>query len=289
VSYGKGIKFCNKDNNYDIEHRCNTLSGSSGGPILNLTTNKVIGIHKGAINKNSIAKFNIGTLLKFPLNEIKNNINKNNIKNEINMEVNINVEDTNNKIYFLNNVSEINDSNTELYINNIKHEFKKYFEPTNQGIYSIKLKFNFNFKSCSGLFLGCKNLKSIDLSSFNTKDVINMSRMFENCIQLESVNFSSFNTRNVSNMIRMFYNCRNLKRIDLSSFDTKNVKYMNQMFYKCINLKTIDLTHFDLKNVCEMKSMFYFENVFNGGINVNKEAYEKIKELNSFITKFSCF
>ena len=286
VSYGKGIKIIN---NYDIEHRCNTLSGSSGGPILNLTTNKVIGIHKGAINKNNNVKFNIGTLLKFPLNEIKNNINKNNIKNEINMEVNINVEDTNNKIYFLNNVSEINDSNTELYINNIKHEFKKYFEPTNQGIYSIKLKFNFYFKSCSGLFLGCKNLKSIDLSSFNTKDVINMSRMFENCIQLESVNFSSFNTRNVSNMIRMFYNCRNLKRIDLSSFDTKNVKYMNQMFYKCINLKTIDLTHFDLKNVCEMKSMFYFENVFNGGINVNKEAYEKIKELNSFITKFSCF
>ena len=61
------------------------------------------------------------------------------------------------------------------------------------------------------------------------------------------------------------------------------------MFYKCINLKTIDLTQFDLKNVCEMKSMFNFQNVLNGGIKVNKKAYKKIKELNSFITKFSCF
>ena len=69
VSYGKGIKIIN---NYDIEHRCNTLSGSSGGPILNLTTNKVIGIHKGAINKNNNVKFNIGTLLKFPLEDLKN-------------------------------------------------------------------------------------------------------------------------------------------------------------------------------------------------------------------------
>ena len=197
------------------------------------------------------------------------------------------MEDTNNKIYFLNNVSEINDSNTELYINNIKHEFNKYFEPTNQGMYSIKLKFNFYFKSCSGLFLGCKNLKSIDLSSFNTKGVTNMSRMFENCSNLDFINLSSFDTKNVSNMIRMFYNCKNLKRIDLSSFDTKNVKFMNQMFYKCINLKTIDLTNFNFKNVIDMKSMFYFDNVRNGGIKVNNESYEKIKELNSFITKFS--
>ena len=87
VSYAKGIKIIN---NYDIEHKCNTLSGSSGGPILNLTTNKVIGIHKGAINKNNNVKFNIGTLLKFPLNEINNNKNKSNIKNEKNMEVKIN-------------------------------------------------------------------------------------------------------------------------------------------------------------------------------------------------------
>ena len=67
VSYGKGIKI--SDNNIDLVHKCNTLKGSSGGPILNLTTNKVIGIHNGFIQKSN-ENINIGTLLKFPLNEL---------------------------------------------------------------------------------------------------------------------------------------------------------------------------------------------------------------------------
>ena len=39
------------DNN-TIEHTCNIDSGSSGSPILDLITNKIIGIHKGAGKSN---------------------------------------------------------------------------------------------------------------------------------------------------------------------------------------------------------------------------------------------
>ena len=50
----------------EIIHLCCTDSGSSGSPILNLKTNKIIGIHKEAcINFN----FNKGTFLKKPINE----------------------------------------------------------------------------------------------------------------------------------------------------------------------------------------------------------------------------
>ena len=70
ISYGCGIE---KLNNYNIKHLCNTKPGSSGGPILNLLTNKVIGIHKAFIEKE---KYNIETFIKFPLNEF-------NKKNEI--------------------------------------------------------------------------------------------------------------------------------------------------------------------------------------------------------------
>ena len=59
VSFGYGIETV-KDNEFDISHKCNTEIGSSGGPILNLSTNKVIGIHKAFINRK---KFNIGKLL----------------------------------------------------------------------------------------------------------------------------------------------------------------------------------------------------------------------------------
>ena len=72
VSYGKGFILKNTENNYDIEHKCNTLFGSSGSPILNLTNNKVIGIHKGCVKIKDEVILNIGTLLKFPLKELKN-------------------------------------------------------------------------------------------------------------------------------------------------------------------------------------------------------------------------
>ena len=68
VSFGKGIK---KLDNYDIKHLCHTEPGSSGGPILSRMTNKVIGIHKGSIGKGK-CDYNIGTFLKYPLNEVKN-------------------------------------------------------------------------------------------------------------------------------------------------------------------------------------------------------------------------
>ena len=48
-------------------HNCTTDNGSFGSPILNLQTNKVIGIH----NKSSI-NYNIGTLLKLPIKDFIN-------------------------------------------------------------------------------------------------------------------------------------------------------------------------------------------------------------------------
>ena len=123
VSFGYGLK---KLDQYYIKHFCNTESCSSGGPILNLSTNKVIGIHKGCMKSQNRDKFNIGTLLKYPLIDIKE------IINEIKMEVKIeNSWDINRDIYFLGRgelqlleedafrgdiyieVTELNESNTE--------------------------------------------------------------------------------------------------------------------------------------------------------------------------------
>ena len=76
VSYGI-IKCIDLSNNYDIYHLCSTEKGSSGSPILNLSNNKIIGIHKGSIN---VRDFNKGTLLKYPIKEFNN---KNKLKNNI--------------------------------------------------------------------------------------------------------------------------------------------------------------------------------------------------------------
>ena len=58
VSYGKLIDI----NSFEIKHICNTEHGSSGSPILNLSNNKVIGIHKQS--SDNVSK---GTFLKFPI------------------------------------------------------------------------------------------------------------------------------------------------------------------------------------------------------------------------------
>ena len=62
------------------------------------------------------------------------------------------------------------------------------------------------------MFDGCSSLKSIDLSSFNTTNVKDMSSMFWKCSSLKSLDLSSFNTTNVNNMLGMFYGCSSLKK-----------------------------------------------------------------------------
>ena len=104
VSYGVLTKI----NNYDILHKCSTEKGSSGSPILNLNTNKVIGIHK----EGTIFNFNKGTLLKFPLNDFLNK-NNNIFINQINDNINFND----------NHINSLNQNNVE---DNININYKKY-------------------------------------------------------------------------------------------------------------------------------------------------------------------
>ena len=52
----------------------------------------------------------------------------------------------------------------------------------------------------NGMFYGCKLLNNIDLSNFNTQNVINMARMFYGCKNIKNINLSNFNTENVNDM-----------------------------------------------------------------------------------------
>ena len=69
VSYGI-LRDINQ-NEGKLRHLCSTISGSGGAPIINLKNLKIIGIHVGS---NMNYKYNIGTFLKYPINEF---INKN--------------------------------------------------------------------------------------------------------------------------------------------------------------------------------------------------------------------
>ena len=80
------------------------------------------------------------------------------------------------------------------------------------------------------MFLGCSSLESIDLSSFNTNNVTNMSCMFCKCSSLKSIDLSSFNTNNVTNMSFMFFGCSSLKKENVKL--NKNEKNILRELYE---------------------------------------------------------
>lgn len=83
VSYGV-IKSIDLSKNYDIYHLCCTDKGSSGSPILNILTNKIIGIHKGTVNNQN---YNKGTILYYPLKEYFSQISKKMVIKPLKMQI----------------------------------------------------------------------------------------------------------------------------------------------------------------------------------------------------------
>jgi len=180
--------------------------------------------------------------------------------------MNITKKDINDKpIYFLDdlnfehdNLQELNESNTELYINNKKYKYKKYFIPEKEGEYEIYLKFNINLTDCSYMFAGCGKIKYIDFTFFNTINIINMKYMFYKCKNLKYINLFSPDIRNVTDMRRMFYECSLLEFLpDISKWDIRKVKDLSEMFLNCKSLKSLPgISKWDMKNVNDMSNIF---------------------------------
>ena len=101
-------------------------------------------------------------------------------------------------------------------------------------------------------------LRYLNLSNFDTSNVTNMKNMFQCQNFLGELNLSHFNTSKVTDMSNMFSHCSNLTSLDLSSFNTSNVADISNMFYDCNNLTSLDLSNFDTSNVLQMVCVFYY-------------------------------
>ena len=96
---------------------------------------------------------------------------------------------------------------------------KKYAK--NEGFNVVKgcgveIHFNEAVKGLSGFFdafydINMKYLSFVDLSNFDTSQVIYMNSMLYGCSSLESLDLSNFDTSKVTNMRSMFYNCSSLE------------------------------------------------------------------------------
>ena len=101
-------------------------------------------------------------------------------------------------------------------------------------------------------FFGMKYLESITgISYLNTSEVTSMALMFDQCKELTSLDLSSWNTSKVTTMELMFYNCINLTSIYVyNGWNTNMVNVSTDMFLNCTSLvggkgTTYDAGHVD--------------------------------------------
>ena len=172
---------------------------------------------------------------------------KKKIKNEIKITLRVRKIDIKrgNDIYFLEsdlfskegepehkNINDLNDTNTEIYIDNKKTSFIKFIPSTLPAKdYEIRIVFKKQMTDCSYMFRGCTNIIKLDLSSFDSSNVVDMKHMFSICSLIEAINLSNLKTEKVIDMSYMFNKCLSLEKLEFpSSFTTKNVNNMEFMF-----------------------------------------------------------
>ena len=92
----------------------------------------------------------------------------------------------------------------------------------------------------SYFFENFTNLEKISgFENLGTKTITNLAGVFSGCSSLRTIDLSSWDTSNVIIMSRMFNQCSSLKELDLSSFSTESLTSIHYMFADCQSLRTI--------------------------------------------------
>ena len=142
--------------------------------------------------------------------------------------------------------------------NNSDYEIKAWFDATEKTIYYYSAAEKIHLApNSSSMFLWFTKVKDIDLATFETSEVTDMSQMFKYCKDLTSLNLSNFDTRNVTNMPRMFEYLTSLTTLNLSNFNTENVVDMRDMFGSMHVLTNLNIASFRTPRVRDMSGMFY--------------------------------
>ena len=122
-----------------------------------------------------------------------------------------------------------------------------------------------NVTNMRGMFASNRSLTDIDLSSFNTSKVTDMSIMFRGCEKLRDVNDiceESFDVSNVKDMSGMCQGCKSLEWVGFGyNWDTSRVTNMASMFADCESLEKfgddiLPYKEIDTSNVTSFENMF---------------------------------
>ena len=102
------------------------------------------------------------------------------------------------------------------------------------------------------MFIQCKKLKKIiGIENLDVSKLRCANCMFSYCEKLVELDLTNWNPVSLQNAQQMFFNCSNLKIIkNIENWQLPNIKEVSYMFYKC-NKLDIDLSNWDLTNIKE--------------------------------------
>ena len=92
------------------------------------------------------------------------------------------------------------DKPNEVYVYKVKKDQVSSQYNFNEGDNEVILIWNKTITSCNCLFYGCKDIKEIDFSNFDSSNVIYMRYMFNECSSLISLDLSNFDTSELTDI-----------------------------------------------------------------------------------------
>ena len=106
------------------------------------------------------------------------------------------------------------------------------------------------------MFYGCKSLRKLDVSSWDTSNISECHAVFDECESLTELDVSGWDTSNMTNMSGLFFGCKNLTKLDVSGFDTGRVTTFSSMFRDCAKLTELDVSNWNTSSAQQMGAMF---------------------------------
>ena len=204
VEFSSGvIKNIFEDNT--ISHLCTTKTGSSGGPLINILNHKVIGLHKGSKKGKD---FNLGTLLKIPIQEFNQKFN-NNINSQFKMQNNSFINNNQNMI--INNNQNMNFNNNIPFMN---------FNNNQNMNFNINQNMDFN--------------NNIPFMNFNNNQNMNFNNNipFMNFNNNQNMDFNNINSMNYNYSPFMNFN-------NISNLNFNNQDFSYQIFQQMLQMNNL--------------------------------------------------
>ena len=118
-----------------------------------------------------------------------------------------------------------------------------------------------NVTTMKAMFESSHSLKDVDVSTWDTSSVTDMSHMFR-AHGLEELDVSNWDVSNVTAFNSMFSSMKSntgdmsIKNLDLSKWNPKSAVKMNNMFQGCSQLTELDLSGWDMPNLTTTSHMF---------------------------------